>query len=291
MFLSTQLIWAMDVGTIAAAYTSEVKDEIEEEALEEDKSAEELAKQLANPIAALISLPFQLNYDRGYYHSTGDDSNKWTLNIQPVVPISLNEDWNLISRTIVPIVRMDNTPPGNGIESGVGDIVQSLFLSPALPTENGWVWGIGPVFLIPTDSDNISARKWGVGPTAVALKQDGPLTYGVLANHLWSIAGEDIEDDNGNVLNDISQTFVQPFFSYTTSEAITVTTMMETTYNWNATNGNEWSVPIFLMVSKVDKIGGQLVNYAGGVKYYAQSPDGGAEGWGARIVFTFLFPK
>ncbi len=242
--------------------------------------AEALAKQLANPIAALISVPMQFNHERGFFHTSGNDSNKWTLNVQPVVPFSLNNDWNLISRTIVPLIRTDNLPLGHGVDGGVGDIVQSVFFSPKATTESGWVWGAGPVFLVPTGSD-VSANTWGVGPTAVALKQSGPLTYGALANHLWSTGGD----------ADISQSFVQPFFTYTTPSSLSTTLMTESTYNWKATAGNEWTVPIYLMVTKVGKIGRQMVSYGGGVKYYAESPDGGPQGWGLRLVFTLLFPK
>lgn len=249
-------------------------------AMAEGKSKEEMAKQLANPIAALISLPMQLNYDRGFFNTSDNDSNKWTLNVQPVVPFDLNDDWNVISRTIVPVIRTDNMPLGSGINGGIGDIVQSVFFSPKAPTDNGWIWGAGPVFLIPSGSD-VSAETWGAGPTAVALKQDGPLTYGVLANHIWSTGGD----------YDISNTFVQPFLTYTTPTALSVSFMTETTYNWEASDGNEWTVPLFLMVTQVGKIGDQLISYGGGVKYYAQSPDGGSQGWGARFVFTMMFPK
>ncbi len=264
--------------TVSVTNTNMVKQEIVSKTGEKDKEA--LAKKLANPIAALISMPFQFNYDRGYLNTSGNDSNKWTLNIQPVIPFSLNDDWNLISRTIVPVIRTDNLPLGNGIDGGVGDIVQSLFFSPKVPTDSGWIWGAGPVFLVPTNSD-VSAETWGAGATAVALKQDGPYTYGVLANHLWDVGGD----------RDISQTFVQPFFTYTTPEALSTTLMTETTYNWNAASGNKWTVPIFLLVTQVGKIGNQMISYGGGVKYYAESPDGGPQGWGFRLVFTMLFPK
>ena len=243
-------------------------------------SKAEIAKQLANPIAALISLPMQLNYDRGFQNTSGNESNKWTLNVQPVIPFSLNDDWNIISRTIVPLIRTDNMPLGSGINGGIGDIVQSVFFSPKAPTESGWIWGAGPVFLIPTGSE-VSADTWGAGPTAVALKQDGPMTYGVLVNHIWSTGGD----------FDISNTFMQPFFSYTTPGALSATLMTEATYNWEESHGNEWTVPLVFMVTQVDNIGEQLVSYGAGVKYYVSSPDGGPHGWAARIVFTFMFPK
>ena len=147
------------------------------------QDAEHLAKQLSNPIAALISLPFQLNYDERFGPSR--EGHRWTLNVQPVIPITLNQDWNVISRTIVPIVDQKIPGIGDGSQDGFGDITQSLFFSPKKPTAGGLIWGAGPVFLIPSDTDNISAKKWGLGPTGVVLKQDGPWTVrGACQPHL-----------------------------------------------------------------------------------------------------------
>ncbi len=239
-----------------------------------------LAKKLSNPVAALISVPLQLNYD----HDIGpaDDGDKWTLNIQPVVPIELNKDWNVISRTILPVVYQDDIAPGAGSQFGIGDVVQTLFFSPKAPTSSGWIWGAGPVFLLPTGSDDLlTADQWGAGPTALVLKQEKGWTYGALANHIWSFAGD---DDRG----DVNATFLQPFVSYTTPTAWTYTLNTETTYDWE---NEQWSVPVNGLVTKITKVGNQLVSVGGGLRYWADSPPGGPEGVGVRLVFTFLFPR
>jgi len=118
-------------------------------------------------------MPLQLNFDDNI--GPLDQGSRVTLNIQPVIPITLNEDWNLISRTILPVISQKDIFPGSGSQSGLGDTIQSLFFSPAEPTASGWIWGAGPAFLLPTASDDLlGTGKWGAGPTAVALKQQGP---------------------------------------------------------------------------------------------------------------------
>jgi len=240
----------------------------------------DLAKKLSNPVAALISVPFQLNFDQDF--GPAEDGKKWALNVQPVVPITINEDWNVISRTILPIVYQDDLAPGSGSQFGLGDTVQSLFFSPKAPTSGGWIWGAGPALLLPTGTDDLlGADQWAVGPTAVVLKQERGWTYGALANHLWSVAGD---DDRG----DVNATFLQPFLSYTTPTAWTYTLNTESTYDWE---GEEWSVPLNLLVTKVTRVGGQLVSVGGGLRYWADAPDNGPEGLGVRVVVALLFPR
>jgi len=239
-------------------------------------SNEQVAKNLQNPLANMISVPVQLNYDQ----NIGDDDkgDRYITNIQPVVPINLNEDWLLISRTILPIVSLDTTTTD---ESGTGDIVQSAFFSPK-QSANGWTWGVGPVFLLPTASDDaLGQEKWGVGPTAVALKQENGWTYGALINHIWDVAGDDDRSD-------VNATFLQPFMGYTWPSAFSLFLNTETTIDWE--NDTE-AVPINFVASQVAQVGSQTLSFGGGLRYWADSPDNGPEGWGARFVVTWIIPK
>jgi len=245
-----------------------------------EPDAVELAKKLANPVSSLISLPLQLNFDDRI--GALDEGSRVSFNIQPVIPISLNDDWNLISRTILPLVRQENVVPGSGSQSGIGDTVQSLFFSPADPSAGGWVWGAGPALLLPTATDQLlGARKWGAGPTAVALRQQGPWTYGFLLNHIWSFAGDSKRDE-------VNSTFVQPFVGYTTPAAWSFDLQTETTYDWE---NQQWNVPLVFLVSKVTSVGSQLIQVQAGPRYYARHLVGGPEGLSFRIAVTLLFPR
>jgi hypothetical protein len=240
--------------------------------------AAELAKKLANPIAALISVPFQNNFDFG--GGPNDDGFRYTLNFQPVVPVTLSEDWNLISRTIVPFIHQSDRI-GTSSQTGLGDIVQSAFFSPKAPTSSGWIWGAGPVFLLPTATDDLlGSEKFGIGPTAVVLKQERGWTYGALVNHIWSVAGEDNRAD-------VNATFLQPFLAFTTKRQTTFTLNMESTYDWE---NEQWTVPINAMVAQLVKIGKMPVQFQAGVRCYAEKPSGGPD-WGLRFAVVLLFPK
>jgi len=239
----------------------------------------DLAQDLTNPVADLLTIPIQVNYDQNF--GPADDSWKLQTNIQPVLPFNLNDDWNLITRTIMPVIWQDEIVPGAGSQFGLGDITVSLFASPKKPT-NGVIWGVGPVLYLRTATDELlGAEKWGAGPTAIALTMRGRWTMGALANHVWSFAGNDDRDDLNN-------TFVQPFLAYTTPTAWTVSFQSETTYNWES---RKWSVPVNVAVAKLVMMGKLPVSLQAGVGRWLTSPDSGPDGWRFRLQANFVLPK
>ncbi len=242
--------------------------------------AAELAKKLSNPVANLISVPIQYNYDE--YDGANDGGTVDRLLLQPVVPISLGKDWNLITRTIVPILDQSGFPLEAINKSGLGDTVASQYFSPKAATAGGLIWGVGPAELLPTATDDaLGSGKWGLGPTAVVLTQRGPWTFGYLGSHLWSVGGDDTRDP-------VNVTSMQPFFSYTTKTHTTVGAYTETTYDWH---NEQWSVPLIVQAGQMLKIGPQIFQLAVAGKYWAAAPDDGPKPWGLRVQLTLLFPK
>ena len=257
----------------------------------DDKAAAaELAKKLANPVASLISVPIQNNWDFGIGSA---NAMRYTANIQPVIPFSLGDDWNLITRTIVPVIYAESPVKGGRDKSGLGDIVQSFFFSPKAPV-GGWILAAGPVMLYPSATDRaLGFGKWGAGPTALALQQNHGWTYGMLVNHLWSYAdagrytASDAGDASDGSGGQVNATFIQPFVSYTTKTFTTFGLNTESTYDWS---NSQWTVPLNVSVSQLLKLGKQPIQLSLGAKYYADGPSGGPD-WGLRFAVTFLFPK
>jgi len=241
--------------------------------------SEELAKKLANPVSSLISVPIEYDIDSDI--GPLDSGERWTITTKPVIPFSLSEDWNLITRTILAYVEANDLVPGFGTERGLSDLQTSLFFSPKEPV-GGFILGAGPVLVFPTASEEVlGSEKWSAGMTGVVLRQQGPLTYGVLGQHAWSYAGEDDRAD-------VSSTLLQPFLTYTTLTATSFTVQTESVYDWET---EAWAVPVNVSVSQVLKVASQLIQVKLGVRYWADAPDSGPEGWGIKAGLVFLFPK
>ncbi len=244
-------------------------------------SSVELAKKLSNPVADLVSIPFQFNWQEGY--GVNNDL-QFVLNVQPVVPFHLSKDLNMIARFIVPYISQPEISPGVGPVSGLGTITYSTFFSPV--GSGGLTWGVGPVFGLPMTSDPLlGGGQWLVGPTAVGLYQCGGWTMGALVNQQFSIA------DTGNQdLPYFSQAFIQPFFAYTNTHAVTFTLQSQSTYNWEGDPDQRWTVPVNFLVSKLTKLGPFPFSVQAGGGYYAARPDVGPD-WRLQLAFIILLPS
>jgi len=241
-------------------------------------SAEDLAKKLANPISSLISLPFQNYSDFGIGPNNG---SKNTLNIQPVLPISLSDNLNLIARFILPVISQYNITGQGNSEVGLGDAVLSAFFSPA-QSKGGLTWGVGPVFLLPTGTDDfLTTKKFGVGPTAVALYQVNGFTIGGLINQIWSVAGNKDRDD-------VSSLFFNPFLTYNWKSGAGIGGNFEITQNWESNTTTVWFNP---SISAVTSLGKQKTQFSIGPRFNLAAPSGAKADLGVRANIVFLFPK
>jgi hypothetical protein len=241
-------------------------------------SAEELAKKLSNPVASLISVPFQNNTDYGI---GPDNGSKNTLNFQPVIPVQVSTSTNMILRVIVPIISQRNITGIGTSQGGVSDITATAFFSPAR-VKNGLVWALGPVFLIPTATNQyLGTEKLGMGPSGLVLKQTGPLTYGMLFNQIWSVAGSSTRAN-------VNQLFLQPFFAHNWKSGAGLSINAEMTENWQA---GTFTAVLNPLVNGVTKLGKQTVQLGLGPRIPVAGPAGSRPDLGFRGVFTLVFPK
>jgi hypothetical protein len=242
-------------------------------------SESDLAKETQNPVSELISVPFESNFNFGV---GPNDDLQYILNVQPVVPFRLSEDWNLITRTIIPLIDQPELGPGVGDVFGLGDIQLSQFLSPA--KSGALLWGIGPIFQFPTATDDaLGSDKWSAGPTAAALTIRGPWVVGALVNHLWSFAGDDDRAD-------VNQTLIQPIVNYNLPGGWFLSSVPYITANWETDGDDRWTVPIGIGVGKVHRFGAQPVSLGLTPYYNVVRPDDAAE-WTLQFRINLLFPK
>jgi hypothetical protein len=238
----------------------------------------DLAKQLSNPIASLVSVPFQFNWEQNVGPS---DLTRFILNVQPVMPFTVNENVNLIVRLIAPLVSQPPLVAGGPAAFGMSDITTSFFVSPSKSTR--LIWGAGPVIVLPSTSEpTLGSGKWSAGPTIVALKQTGPWTLGALWNQVWSFSG-----DPGR--SDVNQMFLQPFASYQATHTITLTVQSETTANWEV-DEDRWTIPINVIVSKLSSFGVFPASYQVGFGTFPVHPEIGPS-WKIRAAIVILLPR
>jgi hypothetical protein len=244
-------------------------------------SAEELAKLAQNPVGNLISVPFQDNVNLNTGPLKGTQN---VLNIQPVIPVSVNDEWNVITRTIIPVISNPAFAPGDERINGVGDIQFTAFLSPAKP--GAWIWGAGVIAQLPTNSNpEIGNKNWGLGPSVVVLhlEHGEPWVYGVLVNNLWSLSS----DKQGGAFNN---GLIQPFVNYNFASGFYVTSAPIWTVNWKADSGQQWTVPLGGGIGKIFHLGKLPVNTQLSAYYNVVRPDYGPN-WQIRAQVQFMFPK
>lgn len=244
-------------------------------------SAEELAKLAQNPVGNLISVPFQDNVN---LNSGPEKGTQNVLNIQPVIPIEITKDWNIITRTILPVISQPAMYSGDSRINGIGDLQFSAFLSPANPGE--WIWGAGAIAQAPTHSNGaLGNDNWGLGPSFVLLHlaKGDPWVYGFLVNNLWSLSTSSGAPSYSNGL-------VQPFLNYNFEGGTYLTSSPILTVNWKADSSNQWTVPVGGGIGHIFHFGKLPVNAQVSAYYNAVRPDYGAN-WQIRAQVQFMFPK
>jgi hypothetical protein len=236
----------------------------------------DLAKKLSNPVSDLVSVPFQFNWEQNV---GPNESTRFVLNVQPVMPFSISQNWNLIARVIMPLVSQPALFEGGTPAFGLSDVLASFFFS---PKSGGITWGVGPVVSLPsTTIPTLGTEKWSAGPTVVVLKQAGPWTMGALWNQIWSFSGNTSRSD-------VNQMFLQPFLAYQTTPTVTLTVQSETTADWEVDEGR-WTIPINVLVAKLSSFGVFPASYQLSAGGFVAHPDVGPS-WKIR-GYRILLPR
>lgn len=273
------LSFLLFIFLIQISYGQEDQTKEEDGLIEDFQGEEALAKAAQNPVGDLISLPIQNNTNFGF---GPNDRTQNVLNIQPVVPIGLGSKWNLITRTIFPVISQPNFFSENGSTTGLGDINFTAFLSPKAPGKI--IWGVGPALILPSATeDNLGSGKWSAGPSVVALTMSGPWVVGLIVSNVWSFAGQ---SDRADVNFFLAQYFV----NYNMDHGWYLVSSPIITSNWEASSDNQWIVPFGAGVGNIFKLGKQPMNFNMQAFYNAVKPDFGPD-WQIRFQLQFMFPK
>ena len=243
----------------------------------------ELAKSVQNPLADILILSIQNNTN---FNFGPQEKTQNVLNIQPVYPVNLNDDWNLLTRTIVPVISQPGLVPGQERKNGIGDVQFSALFAPVETTSGGWLWGAGVITQLDTaTNDRLGSGKWGLGPTALALKIADEWVYGALVNNIWDVAGDDDRAD-------LNQMLIQPFINYNfpnkPGRYLTFSPII--TANWEASSGNKWTLPLGLGIGQIVKLGEVPVNLQASAYYNVEKPQFASD-WQLRLQVSFLLPK
>lgn len=242
-------------------------------------AATELAKKSQNPVENMVSVPFNNNFNFGY----GDNGNtQYVLDAKPVIPFSVNEDWNIISRTIIPIIHQPNPIPGRNYLTGMGDLSPAFYLSPGHP--GAIIWGAGPIAVLPTATKHdLGQGKYSIGPSFVVLTMPDRWVIGALLFNVWSVGGQ----SNRPNVNSFE---LQYFINYNLPEGWYVTTQPIITADWTATSTNRWVVPIGFGVGHIFNIGKQAIN-ASLQSYTNVVTASYGPNWQAQLNISLLFPE
>ena len=241
---------------------------------------EEVLRQLANPLSAMASVATFLDFD--YHIGPGEDGHRTSMLVQPTIPLRLGETWNLVSRTILPIVYQEEISPGSGTQTGIGDLSEVVYVAKVEPGPRGWVWGGGPIVQVPIGSEDLLTNgKFSLGPSMAFVKQEGDLTYGMIASQLWSIGGSDQRPD-------VNVGLLDPFVTYRSEGLWNLTLHVPATYNFHA---QQWTVPVSLTVEKLVSFQSMPVTITFGVRYWAEGPDSAPHDLAFRFGLTLVLPK